>query len=387
MTALPASRLAVAAIITMALVAGFVPALTAPAEASSPAIAVDLHNRLNDERRARGLHDVVWDANLAQAATTWSGRMSATGSYVHSDFGATLRSLPFRDLFSAIGENIYVLYPSYQSAGFAHRGWMRSDGHRRNMLNAYYDAVGIGVVCDADGTMWATMTMGRHANSTRPAYQNSVPANPIVHDNTGGPTCGGSNQVAATTPPAPLAPGEFRDVTGGAHAAAIKAIALQEVTNGCTAELYCPNREITRAQMAALLTRARNLPSTSRSYFTDVAGSPHAAAINALAAAGVTGGCGNDRFCPSHPVSRGQMATFLQRAWSLPDPGSGLFGGLLSGSSDAFTDIATSQHRTAVNAIADADITRGCGDNRYCPNQGVTRAEMASFLARIMNLV
>ncbi|MEX2618791.1 MAG: S-layer homology domain-containing protein, partial [Egibacteraceae bacterium] len=140
---------------------------------------------------------------------------------------------------------------------------------------------------------------------------------------------------------------------------------------------------ITRAQMAALLTRARNLPTTSRSHFTDVAGSPHAAAINALAAAGITGGCGNDRFCPNHPVSRGQMATFLQRAWSLPDPPSGL----LSRPSDTFTDIATSQHRTAINAIAQADITRGCSNNRYCPNQGVTRAEMASFLARTMNLV
>lgn len=383
MTVLAVSRLAVAAILAMALLAGLVPALATPAEASSQGIAVDLHNRLNDERRARGLHTVAWDANLAQAATTWSARMSVTGSYVHSDMLATLSSLPYRDLFSAIGENIYRLAPAYQSAGFAHRGWMRSDSHRHSMLNAYYDAVGVGVVCDADGTMWATMTMGRYANSTRPAYQDSVPANPIVHDNTGGPTCSGSNQAATTAPPAPLAPGEFHDVTGGAHAAAIKAIALQDITKGCTAELYCPNREITRAQMAALLSRARNLPATSRSYFTDVAGSPHAAAINALAAAGITGGCASDRFCPSAPVSRGQMATFLQRAWSLPDPRSGLF----SRPSDAFTDIATSQHRTAINAIAEADITRGCGNDRYCPNDGVTRAEMASFLARIMNLV
>ncbi|MEX2621303.1 MAG: S-layer homology domain-containing protein, partial [Egibacteraceae bacterium] len=86
-------------------------------------------------------------------------------------------------------------------------------------------------------------------------------------------------------------------------------------------------------------------------------------------------------------ITRAQMAALLTRArnlpTTLPDPRSGL----LSRPSDTFTDIATSQHRTAINAIAQADITRGCSNNRYCPNQGVTRAEMASFLARTMNLV
>ena len=37
------------------------------------------------------------------------------------------------------------------------------------------------------------------------------------------------------------------------------------------------------------------------------------AAFVAIAAAGITEGCAPDRSCPSDPVTRGQMATFLFR--------------------------------------------------------------------------
>ena len=40
-------------------------------------------------------------------------------------------------------------------------------------------------------------------------------------------------------------------------------------------------------------------------------------AIEALAAAGITGGCGGGKFCPSDPITRGQMAAFLARALGL----------------------------------------------------------------------
>lgn len=379
----------VALVLALTLAVALAPAFTGAAEARSAGnvehIARDLHQRLNDERRARGVHEVAWDADLARAATTWSARMSDTKDYRHSDMNATMASSPYRERFSYIGENIYLLYPSYESAGYAHRGWMRSDGHRRNMLNRYHDAVGIGVICDADGTMWATMDMGRLHGSTRPDYEHTVAADPVVHDNAGGPTCRDYNRnalsvpVPAPAPLPPLGPGEFRDVTGGPHAPAIKAIALAHVTQGCTTELYCPSRQITRAQMATLVVRARDLPQTGRSYFTDVSRSPHAGAINALAAAGITGGCGGGRFCPDEPVSRGQMATFLDRAWDLPAPLLSLL--------DPFTDIATSVHRAAIKAVARAGITLGCGDGQYCPTEPVSRAEMASFLARALKLV
>ena len=54
--------------------------------------------------------------------------------------------------------------------------------------------------------------------------------------------------------------------------------------------------------------------------FADVAArSVHAAAIDALYAAGITTGCATEplRYCPDQPVIRAQMATFLTRALEL----------------------------------------------------------------------
>lgn len=43
-----------------------------------------------------------------------------------------------------------------------HAEWMRSEGHRRNILHPDLDAIGIGIVCRADGVMWATQIFGRY---------------------------------------------------------------------------------------------------------------------------------------------------------------------------------------------------------------------------------
>ena len=54
--------------------------------------------------------------------------------------------------------------------------------------------------------------------------------------------------------------------------------------------------------------------------FVDVEGSPHEEAIEAMAKEGITVGCDEEgpRYCPTEPVSRAQMATFLTRALDLP---------------------------------------------------------------------
>ncbi|RMH69250.1 MAG: hypothetical protein D6683_16270, partial [Actinomyces sp.] len=83
---------------------------------------------------------------------------------------------------------------------------------------------------------------------------------------------------------------------------------------------YCPDRALTRAEMASLLVRALGLaPGPDR--FVDDEGSTHEAAIDALAAAGITRGCNppvGDRYCPDQPVTRAQMAAFLHRALGRP---------------------------------------------------------------------
>lgn len=56
-------------------------------------------------------------------------------------------------------------------------------------------------------------------------------------------------------------------------------------------------------------------PAPGTATFTDVpTSSPQFQFIEALAAAGVTAGCGGGQFCPNNPVTRGQMAVFLAKA-------------------------------------------------------------------------
>ena len=73
--------------------------------------------------------------------------------------------------------------------------------------------------------------------------------------------------------------------------------------------------------MASLLRRALDLPEAEPAGFVDVdASSVHAASIDALREAGITSGCGSEplRYCPDKPVTRAQMASLLRRALNLP---------------------------------------------------------------------
>ncbi|NIS34199.1 MAG: S-layer homology domain-containing protein, partial [Actinobacteria bacterium] len=71
---------------------------------------------------------------------------------------------------------------------------------------------------------------------------------------------------------------------------------------------------VTRAQIASFLARLFDLDAPDDDFFADDDGSVHEASINAIAAAGITSGCGAERFCPASPSRRDQAATLLARA-------------------------------------------------------------------------
>jgi S-layer family protein len=109
--------------------------------------------------------------------------------------------------------------------------------------------------------------------------------------------------------------------------------------------------------------------------FTDIGDSPFREDIEWIAAEGITRGCSATRFCPDAPVLREQMATFLYRAF-----------GFDITDDDFFTDDEHTIHEGAINRIAAAEVTIGCATARFCPTRSVSRAEMASFLVRTLDL-
>jgi cytochrome c551/c552 len=132
--------------------------------------------------------------------------------------------------------------------------------------------------------------------------------------------------------------------------------------------------------MAAFLVRALNLPAGTPGVFTDDDGSVFEANTEALAESGITKGCNppvNDHYCPKAYVTRGQMAAFLVRA----------LGYTAGAGSDRFTDDDGSIFEVDIERLAEAAVTKGCNppvNDHYCPDDYVTRGQMAAFLHRAL---
>ena len=122
-------------------------------------------------------------------------------------------------------------------------------------------------------------------------------------------------------PPPVTASPRFADVASShPHAAFIERLADMGVTGGCgDGTNFCPDRSVTRAQMATFLSRGYDLPAGPDPGFSDVPDDAwYAADVARLAASGITRGCGDGTvFCPGRETTRAQMATFLAASSSL----------------------------------------------------------------------
>lgn len=132
---------------------------------------------------------------------------------------------------------------------------------------------------------------------------------------------------------------------------------------------------VTRGQMASFLQRALELPPASQPPpFDDLGDTTHRDAVAAVWEAGIAGGQGDRTYAPHAAVTRGQMATFLARGFQLPPCEDG-----------GFRDVgADDPHRTTICAAAAAGITQGNGDGTYRPGVTLNRGQMALLLSRAL---
>jgi S-layer homology domain len=163
------------------------------------------------------------------------------------------------------------------------------------------------------------------------------------------------------------------------------------ITKGCsqTPLKYCPEGTVTRTQMAVFLGRAKHgssfTPPSATGIFSDVPVSYWAADwIEQFYNDGITSGCGTDppRYCPYNSVTRTQMAVFLLRVKHggsyTPPPATGIF-----------ADVPLSHWAVDwIEQLYKEGITTGCGTGplQYCPENSVTRAQMAVFIMRTFGL-
>ena len=191
---------------------------------------------------------------------------------------------------------------------------------------------------------------------------------------------------------APSAAAQTAAQNAGGHQASIDAldkygyragVDLFAGTGCADSDELCPEEPILRWEIAVWLVRTvdgANPPAVASSRYDDVDASawwaPHA---ERLADLGFDLSCGPDQLCPDEPMDRGQMAGFLARILNLPRAGTA-----------AFVDVSADHpYVDDIDRLAGARITAGCGTNpaRYCPDQHVTRGQMATFLARELGIV
>jgi hypothetical protein len=173
-------------------------------------------------------------------------------------------------------------------------------------------------------------------------------------------------------------PNPFTDIAGSGHEQAIRCMARYGFVNGTTSTTFSPHGEVTRGQLASFLARALAFSGVpldpSDQGFTDITGSAHREAINALAELGVIHGTTATTFSPNRPVTRAQAASMVGRGLAL--------GGPLAPGPDAFPDDSGSGHEASINALAAAGILGGVTADRFVPSGHLSRAAAASVLAR-----
>ena len=333
------------ATVVLASIVGLAPAPAANAGTISPdEFEACLIEKINEDRAAAGRHSLIRPIDRSDKARAWSKWMRFN-TFRHTTSAERRQILPSQAFTN--GENIaWWSDDGLPDCTQIHSMFMNSSGHRANILRSNWRYVALGAYVDSAG-WWVTE---------------------VFFDANGyNPVCDGS----------------FCDDDGSIFEADIERIEAAGITRGCDPpanDRFCHFELVTRAQMAAFLARALGLQSRGSVTFTDDNRSEFEADIERLAHAGITMGCNppsNTRFCPDSYVTRAQMAAFLARAL-----------GLSSRGSTDFIDDNNSMFEADIERIAAAGITMGCNpptNNRFCPNDRVTRGQMAAFLSRALD--
>jgi len=146
---------------------------------------------------------------------------------------------------------------------------------------------------------------------------------------------------------------------------------------------YCPENNVTREEMAALIVRAvEGEPPLNHcdagTPFPDVSSDMWSCRyIKRLKELEITTGYSDGRYGPYDIVLREQMAAFLVRAVEGEPPLNYCYSG------SPFTDVSYDMWSCRyIKRLKELEITTGYGDGRYGPYDEVTKAQMAAFLAR-----
>ena len=175
----------------------------------------------------------------------------------------------------------------------------------------------------------------------------------------------------------------FEDIGAGVwYESAVTWMIENNITQGCTPTMFCPDQNLTRQQFVTFLWRAAGQPIpkyTGSQAFADVEDGVYSdQAIGWALANDITRGCtagtfgdGSWQFCPEQHVTRGEMATLLYRHVEAT----------YVGQPPHHTDVEPDAlYTTSITWLTDFVVVPGCDLRLWCPNRAATRAEAALFI-------
>ncbi len=158
------------------------------------------------------------------------------------------------------------------------------------------------------------------------------------------------------------------------------------IVEPCEANRFCPATPLTRAAIAPWIVRATlrsdTFPSSQTPAFSDVPNShPQFRYIQKLAELGFTTGCGNGRYCPDRLITRGELAVFLIRAGARIGPGAVI----PHPAKPFFRDVPEgAPFFPFIQKLRQWGATSGCNATDFCPSASVTREQAATLIVRAL---
>jgi uncharacterized protein YkwD len=116
---------------------------------------------INKERQKKSLNSLSWDSKLADLARSYSQKMARESFFDHydrngnslADRAKAMRITGWR----LLGENLFMCDDvDEEYSNIAVKGWMKSSGHRQNILERKFNQTGIGVARSRDGMIYVT---------------------------------------------------------------------------------------------------------------------------------------------------------------------------------------------------------------------------------------
>jgi hypothetical protein len=142
--------------------------------------------------------------------------------------------------------------------------------------------------------------------------------------------------------------------------------------------LFKPEKVITRAEMATILSRVANRDSTEsgRTYSDVKAGYWASDAITKVTGMGLMSGFSDGSFKPEQPISRAEMAALATRFAAS--------GSNATGTGIGFKDITGNWAEQAIKSAQSVGYMKGYADGTFRPGNSLTRAEAVVILNRML---